>query len=210
MAAVKSLNTDFTITNKISPLANITLATHTVFVQGNLVVGGNATSVSKTDMNITDNIIVLNKGETGSGVTLVTSGIEVDRGVAANVRLIWNESYQKWSLTNDGTTFANIATSSGVGAVSIINDPQPQLGGNLDVLNQNIFSSNTAYVRFDDNVAIQTTSVIPSAKTGYTVLYAQNISRPGGSGLFVVNNGSDQEELITKKQSVGYSIIFSG
>jgi hypothetical protein len=209
MAVVKNLNTDFTITNKISPLANITLATHTVYVQGNLVVGGNSTSVSKTDMNITDNIIVLNKGETGSGVTLGTSGLSVDRGSSANVQLVWNEPYQKWSLTNDGTTYGNISTSSGGGGVTVRDDPAPQLGGNLDVLNQNIFSSNTAYVRFDDNVAIATTSVIPTAKTGYTVLYAQNITTPGGSGLYVVNNGSSQEELITKKQSVGYSIIFS-
>jgi hypothetical protein len=209
MAVVKNLNTDFTITNKISPLANITLATHTVYVQGNLVVGGNSTSVSKTDMNITDNIIVLNKGETGSGVTLGTSGLSIDRGSSANVQLVWNEPYQKWSLTNDGTTYGNISTSSGGGGVTVRDDPAPQLGGNLDVLNQNIFSSNTAYVRFDDNVAIATTSVIPTAKTGYTVLYAQNITTPGGSGLYVVNNGSSQEELITKKQSVGYSIIFS-
>lgn len=210
MAVVKNLNTDLTITNKISPTANIILATNTVFVQGNLVVGGNATSVTKTDLNITDNIVVLNKGEAGSGVTLGTAGLSIDRGSAANVQLIWNETFKKWSLTNDGTTYANISTSTGAGGTAIVDDLAPQLGGNLDVLGRSIFSSNTAYVPFDDNVAIRTTSVVPAARTGYTVLYAQNISRPGGSGLFVVNNGSAQEELITKKQSVAYSIIFSG
>lgn len=209
MASVKSLNTDFTITNKISPLANITLATHTVFVQGNLVVGGNSTSVSKTDMDITDNIIELNKGETGAGVTLVTSGIKIDRGSLPSTYIYYRESDNKWIATEDGSTIKYLLTSTSGGNVAIFDDKSPKLGGNLDVFGQNIFSSNTAYVPFDDNIALQTTSVVPTAKVGYTVLYAQNITTPGGSGLFVVNNGSDQEELITKKQSVGYSIIFS-
>ncbi|CAB4132831.1 hypothetical protein UFOVP257_4 [uncultured Caudovirales phage] len=208
MAVVKNLNTDYTITNKISPLANVTLATHTVFVQGNLIVGGNSTSVSKTDLAISDNIIILNKGEAGAGVTLNTAGLEIDRGSFANVRLIWNETYKKWSLTNDGITYANVSTSSGSGGTTVRDDSAPQLGGNLDVLARSIFSSNTAYVKFDDNIAMQTTSIVPTAQVGYAVMFAQN-TNPGGSGIYVANNGSAKEELITKKQSVGYSIIFS-
>ena len=87
MAVVKSLNTDYTITNKIAPSANITLSTNTVFIQGNLYVGGNATSVTKTDLDITDNTITVNAGETGPGVTLNTAGLEVDRGSLANVAI---------------------------------------------------------------------------------------------------------------------------
>ena len=120
MAVVKSLNTDFTITNKITPSANITLATNTVFVQGNLVVGGNATAVSKTDLNITDNIITVNAGETGAGVTLNTAGIAVDRGTLANVAIVWNESLGVWTLTNDGTTYNAIQT----GSTSSVTSPQ--------------------------------------------------------------------------------------
>lgn len=118
MAAVKSLNTDYTITNKITPNANITLATNTVFVQGNLVVGGNATAVTKTDLNITDNIITVNAGETGAGVTLNTAGLAVDRGTLANVAIVWNESLGVWTLTNDGTTYNAIQASSATAATS--------------------------------------------------------------------------------------------
>lgn len=112
MAAVKSLNTDYTITNKLIPSANITLATNTVYVQGNLVVGGNATAITKTDLNITDNIITVNAGETGPGVTLVTAGLNVDRGSLANVALLWNETIGKWVLTEDGSTYEAIQTGS--------------------------------------------------------------------------------------------------
>jgi len=109
MAVVKSLNTDYTITNKTTPNANITLATDTVFIQGNLYVGGNATAITKTDLNITDNIITVNAGETGPGVTLNTAGLNVDRGSLANVAILWNETVGKWTFTNDGTTYAVIA-----------------------------------------------------------------------------------------------------
>jgi hypothetical protein len=206
MAVVKSLNSGYTITNKISPLANITLATHTVFVQGNLVVGGNATSVTKTDMNITDNIIVLNKGEAGTGVTLITSGLEVDRGSAANVRLVWNETNQKWSLTNDGINYANILTSTGSGTIAVVDDLAPQLGGDLDTLNRFIFSSNTAYVRFADNVAINVTSIVPTALTANTVVSAQTPDL-GQSGLYTTTVTYGNNELITKRKAVWYSLI---
>jgi hypothetical protein len=118
MAVVKSLNTDYIITNKITPSANITLSTNTVFVQGNLVVGGNATAITKTDLNITDNIITVNSGETGAGVTLNTAGLAVDRGTLPNVAIVWNETLDAWTLTNDGTTYNAIQTGSGTAVTS--------------------------------------------------------------------------------------------
>ena len=119
MAAIKSLNTDYIITNKINSGANITLSTNTVYVDGNLVVGGNTTSVTKTDLSISDNIITVNTGEVGAGVTLNTAGLAVDRGSLANVSIVWNESLSQWTFTNDGTTYQSISAGSlsGVSAV---------------------------------------------------------------------------------------------
>jgi hypothetical protein len=108
MAVVKSLNDSYTITNKISPAANITLRTGTVIIDGNLVVSG----TSQTDLNVKDNIITVNYGETGPGVTVNTAGLNVDRGSLANVAILWNESLGKWTLTEDGTTYDVIATGS--------------------------------------------------------------------------------------------------
>lgn len=112
MAVVKNLNTDYIISTAANTLSNITLTTNTVYVQGNLVVGGNSSVVTKTDLAVTDNIITLNAGETGSGVTLGLAGINVDRGLSANVSIEWNESLGKWTLTNDGATFQAIQTGS--------------------------------------------------------------------------------------------------
>ena len=118
MPVVKRLNDDFVIDNKIKANANITLSTNTVFIQGNLYVGGNATAITKTDLNITDNIITVNAGETGPGVTLVTAGLNVDRGSLANVALLWNETIGKWVLTDDGTNYEAILTGSATGVTS--------------------------------------------------------------------------------------------
>ena len=42
----------------------------------------------------------------------VNAGIEVDRGSSANVSLLWNESSDKWTFTNDGTTYYDIADAA--------------------------------------------------------------------------------------------------
>ena len=69
--------------------------TSDVTIQGDLTVGTwHATTITDTD--ITDNIIVLNKGETGAGVTVTgnRSGIEIDRGTANNASLVFDDSNQ--------------------------------------------------------------------------------------------------------------------
>ena len=57
-----------------------TISAPTIIIDGNLTVSGSTTSVETTNSTITDNIIVLNQGETGAGITAVTSGIEIERG----------------------------------------------------------------------------------------------------------------------------------
>lgn len=118
MATVKSLNTDYNITNKINPSANVTISTNTVYIDGNLFVGGNSTNVYKTDLSVTDNTITVNAGETGAGVTLNTAGLEVDRGSLANVAIVWNETLGAWTLTNDGSTYEAIQTGSATAVTS--------------------------------------------------------------------------------------------
>lgn len=114
MPAVKSLNDSYTITNKINAGANITLATGTVIIDGNLYVQG----TSQTDLNVKDNIITVNYGETGPGVTLNTAGLNVDRGSLANVAILWNETLGAWTLTNDGSTYESIQTGSATSVTS--------------------------------------------------------------------------------------------
>lgn len=212
MPSVQSLNADLVITNKINPAADITLATRTVFIDGNLQVGGNTTTVTKTELEVSDNIITLNKGGGGaSGVVLGTAGIEIDRkntsgSGLANVAIRWNETVDKWQITSDGSTFANISSSSGTFAVAIVDDLTPKLGGNLDVLARTIFSSNTSTVIFDSNLSIKNTNLIPNSVAGYNVVYTQ-APNSGGSGIFVTNTTNTNRELASVRKAIVYSMV---
>jgi len=70
----------------------------TTRVTGNLLVEGDTLNVSVENLNVQDNIITLNYGETGSGVTLRYSGIEVDRGSSESVSFLWDDNDDSWNL----------------------------------------------------------------------------------------------------------------
>ena len=59
---------------------------------GNLVVKGTTTQVDATNLDLKDNIIVLNSGEQGAGVSLSTAGIEIDRGSKPNTQFVFDET----------------------------------------------------------------------------------------------------------------------
>lgn len=74
-----------------------------VRVTGDLVVEGATVYVSATNLDVEDNIITVNKNESGAGVTLTYAGIEVDRGTLANASLVWNENITHPSANLSGT-----------------------------------------------------------------------------------------------------------
>ena len=84
-----------------------------VEITGNLQVGGNlnvvgtVNSVNTTQVNIVDNKINLNTNFTGTPTT--DAGIRVERGDSADVEVLWNETNDNWTLTNDGTNYHAIA-----------------------------------------------------------------------------------------------------
>ena len=206
MAVVNNLNTDLLITNSVNPEANITLQSTTVYVDGNLIVGGNSTAVSKVDLDVTDNLITLNKGETGAGVTLVYAGVTIDRGSSADVAIRWNETVDKWQITENGSTYANIGISSGGGGSSLSDDPDPTLAANLDVASFTISSESTDYVTFDSNLAIRYTAGTPGTVADHNVIYAQTPAN-GGSGLYVTNTSDADRQVSTVRNAVVYSLV---
>jgi hypothetical protein len=84
-----------------------------VEITGNLQVGGNlnvigtVNSVNTTQINIEDNKVKLNSGFTGAPTT--DAGIVVERGTSPDAEILWNETSDKWTLTNDGTNYHSIA-----------------------------------------------------------------------------------------------------
>lgn len=79
-------------------------------VSGDLTVNGTTTTLNTETLAIEDNIIVLNSGVTASPI--LNAGIEVERGTSTNTALRWNETSDKWELTNDGTNYDAIQTAT--------------------------------------------------------------------------------------------------
>lgn len=71
-----------------------------VRITGNLVVEGDTLTVSAENLNVNDNVIILNYGETGNGVSLRYSGIQVDRGLATDSSFVYDENDDSWNIAN--------------------------------------------------------------------------------------------------------------
>lgn len=78
-----------------SPTFGSMQLTGSLTVEGNLFVEGNTAILNTNIVEFKDNILLINDQETGSGVTLHQSGLEIDRGVLENYRIIWNELDQR-------------------------------------------------------------------------------------------------------------------
>ena len=78
-----------------------------VRVTGDLVVEGETLTVQAENLDVSDNIITLNNGETGEGVTLIYSGIEIDRGFSGDssampaASLLYDETDTTWLIANN-------------------------------------------------------------------------------------------------------------
>ena len=79
--------------------------TGNVAITGNLQVQGNVDYVNSEDLRVKDQSITLNVGNVAQDAMII-----VDRTGASgsNVDLRWNETTDKWTFTNDGSTYYNI------------------------------------------------------------------------------------------------------
>ena len=108
VATYTAVSGDITITNAgVTALASNITISNNLTVTGDLTVSGNTTTLNTANLNVEDNFIMLNSGETGSPT--LNAGIEVERGTSTNVLISWDETTDKWQFTNDGSTYDNIA-----------------------------------------------------------------------------------------------------
>jgi hypothetical protein len=141
---VKVSQSDYRL--KVKDSGTITLDTGLdvglVVITGDLLVKGNTTTIDTANLQVEDNIILLNKGEGGAGVTEGTAGIEIDRGSLANAQLLWNEITDKFAFQLDtnvlsGILVGNIATDP---ATNLDFDMQTG-GGTLRIINSTGYES---------------------------------------------------------------------
>lgn len=198
----------------------------TVTIYGNFVVVGKSTTVESVETLIYDNFVTLAAGQ-GGGSSL-NAGIEIDRGTNPRVGIRWHEENSAWQYTNDGTIWKTFSR------MIVEEDKNPRLGGDL-VVQDSDGKSWTITSNSNENVVIYAGmetapplpditmpdgSVIlgpvirlpqltenPLRKNGYSSIYAKK-PETGDTGLFVANDNTTEQELITKRKAFIYSIIF--
>ena len=74
-------------------------------IKEDIVFGGNAFIIDAEEVKVTDNILTLNSGEQGEGVTKGISGLEIDRGKLPNYFIIFDESDDRFKCGTEGNQF---------------------------------------------------------------------------------------------------------
>lgn len=169
-----------------------------IVLDGNLTVMGSTTSVETVNSTVQDNIIMLNSGESGAGVTAGTAGIQIDRGSSDDVTITYNETDDVFEFktgssyavvrgatpvnNNDLATKAYVlstVTTSNPGgpvySVQFNNDPSG-FGGDIDFT----FDGNTVRIKdieitTGSILGITTNSDIEIAANGAGTLYLRSV-----------------------------------
>lgn len=186
---------------KVKNAGTITLDTGsevgTVVVTGNIQIQGTTTTVSSSDLNIEDNIILVNSGETGAGVTLNTAGMQIDRGSVDDAQFIFDETVthnDPVTQTNKLGTFVFQETDGTI--LGIKTNSITTAGGDLYLINA---GTGVISVSGTNNYEDQVTDddVIPNKKyvddaitTGIQTITIQSIQR-GDSALNLFDSSLD-------------------
>jgi hypothetical protein len=109
-----STDSNFTVTGKLTAADDMAVDGDLV-VAGSLTVQGAITSIETTNLEVTDNLIMLNDGVAAN---TADSGLIIERGTTGdNAAIIWDESVDKFTLgttTADATEIGDIAVTKGV------------------------------------------------------------------------------------------------
>ena len=81
-------------------------------ITGNLIVSGSRVEVNTGTVLLNDNILTINSDLPNNITPTENSGIEINRGSSPNVALLWNESTDSWTFTNDGTNYEQLGGGS--------------------------------------------------------------------------------------------------
>lgn len=125
---------------QVEPGGEITLNTGPsagiVRVTGDLLVEGTTTTVNTANLDIQDNIILLNQGEQGDGVTEGTSGLRIDRGNFPDALFVFDESIPFNDPITETTKFgAWVSTDINGATVALRTNSIATGGGDLYLIN---------------------------------------------------------------------------
>ena len=156
-AAFLQANSAFTRANNSLNITTGGTVAGDVIITGNLTIQGERTYANTQTVLIADNIITVNAAIDQASAPVFNAGIEVDRGSSANTALLWNESTDKWTATNDGTNYFNLASDA---AESYANAAFLQANTPSSTANSAALYANSAFIKANTPPAIANSAAL--------------------------------------------------
>ena len=185
---------DVTLSNSVT-LSNKTLAAPTltgttqgasITLSGDLTVNGTTTTVNQTNLDVSDNIIGLNRG---AGSNANDSGLIIERGSTGdNAAIIWDESADKFTLgttTSTPSATGDLTISTGTLVATIEGNVTGNVTGSasLNLLKSNNLSDLASASTARSNLGVDaagtdnSTNVTLAGSLDYITLSGQEITR---------------------------------
>jgi len=145
-----------------SPTFSSLVLTGDATIEGNLFVEGNTTLLNTNVIEFEDNIVLLNRLETGAGVTLNQSGLEIERGSLENYRIVYNDLDEtfKVGLINNLQTVATRENSPLENGILTWNNSTKRIESRNNV------SIDISFLSTKNSTSVSTGSVIYSGGIG--------------------------------------------
>lgn len=187
VAGISGTTNEITVSGSGSENASVTIGlpddvtiTNNLNVGGDLNVTGKINAVDTTVINIQDNKVNLNSAFTGTPVA--DAGIRVERGDEADVEILWNETSDSWTLTNNGTNYHSVVRKWAADITTTTSAPFTFYAdhnlGTKDVIVQ-VFATSSPYNQIECDVDHTST-------TRVTLTFAE---QPSAGAYRVVING---------------------
>jgi hypothetical protein len=198
-------------------------------VSGNIIATGNIDYENVTDLFVTDQKITLN----ANAATDANVEIIANRPQTTSVKVKWNEDTDRWTFTNDGSTFYNLATStSDIAEGTNLYYTDGRFDTRLATKSTSDLSEGTnlyyttprSNTDFDARLASKSTSnlsegtnlyyTVARANTAITdydgVLTPSSLTATGNiQGAYVKGNGSELSGLTTTQVSEGTNLYYT-
>jgi hypothetical protein len=171
-------------------------------IAGNLTVSGTTTTVNTAVLDVEDNIITINKNQTGTPETTLLSGIEVERGDQTNFQFVFQESSDLFKVgqvgdlqavatredspTDKGVAFFNTSTNKFETSDNLKVNTSGQLE---DVVVRN--SGTTAVPLVVNSIASTTADLQSWQLNGSTLARINNTGRIATVGFANPTNGNN-------------------
>ena len=156
----------------------------------NLTVTGTEVIVDVENLAVKDNIIHINSGESGAGISRISGGITIDRGTEPAANILYNDANDRFELNFPLATEGNVVAS----AANLITTGQ--------TLQTQITANDTDIATNVSNISSLTTNLVTTGQT----LQTQITSNDSDISTLTSNLSTTNSNLVTTGQTLTTNI----